>query len=250
MTMKLAPLKNQGQVTLPVLVNEYSTIQQEEEETSSHLLSLLQQNQTTGLQGKITFLGTGSALPSKYRNVASALYQQSSYSILLDCGEGTCNQLLRLYPTSVLYSIKMIVISHSHADHHLCLPLLFDTLAKLKEFDNSNEGEKRLHLDQEPIYLFAPRRVKFFLDYYARYIPWIQSQYLFVEVNFDSHSTFKPPCETIPQCIREFEKMEKTPIPSTIKHTREETGLLHFSYEKYNIQLSFFPVCFYSWIFL
>ena len=45
---------------------------------------------------EITFLGTGSSQPSKYRNVSSVyinLYAQGG--ILLDCGEGTLGQLKR-----------------------------------------------------------------------------------------------------------------------------------------------------------
>jgi len=45
---------------------------------------------------EITFLGTGSSQPSKYRNVSSVyinLYAQGG--ILLDCGEGTLGQLRR-----------------------------------------------------------------------------------------------------------------------------------------------------------
>ena len=46
---------------------------------------------------------------------------------LLDCGEGMMVQLLRLYPTtwkSILLRLRFVIISHSHADHHLGLPLL------------------------------------------------------------------------------------------------------------------------------
>ena len=46
---------------------------------------------------------------------------------LLDCGEGMMVQLLRLYPTtwkSILRRLRFVIISHSHADHHLGLPLL------------------------------------------------------------------------------------------------------------------------------
>lgn len=69
------------------------------------------------------FLGTGSAIPSKYRNVSSILYQISeSSSMLLDCGEGTLGQLSRVFcntPSKVLSTISVIFISHLHADHHL-----------------------------------------------------------------------------------------------------------------------------------
>lgn len=95
-------------------------------------------------------LGTGSALPSKYRNgwrtylleifflisqsdflVSSTLIQIPGWgNILLDAGEGTWGQLVRYFGTDdtsspnvwdVLRNLKCIFISHIHADHHLGL---------------------------------------------------------------------------------------------------------------------------------
>ena len=46
---------------------------------------------------KITFLGTASGKPSKYRNVTSiAIELDDSQYILIDCGEGTQSQILNL----------------------------------------------------------------------------------------------------------------------------------------------------------
>lgn len=45
---------------------------------------------------EILFLGTGAAMPSKYRNVtATYLHLFSRGGMLLDCGEGTYGQLRR-----------------------------------------------------------------------------------------------------------------------------------------------------------
>ncbi|KAL9121053.1 MAG: hypothetical protein Q9187_002397, partial [Circinaria calcarea] len=73
---------------------------------------------------EIITLGTGSALPSKYRNVSATLLRvPGSGSYLLDCGENTLGQLSRVYTSEelveVLRDLKMIWISHLHADHHL-----------------------------------------------------------------------------------------------------------------------------------
>lgn len=73
---------------------------------------------------EIICLGTGSASPSKYRNVSATLLRvPGAGSYLLDCGENTLGQLRRLYsPTElaqVLRDLKFIWISHLHADHHL-----------------------------------------------------------------------------------------------------------------------------------
>ena len=72
----------------------------------------------------ITCLGTGSAVPSVYRNVAGTLLRVPGYgSYIFDAGENTLGQLRRRFPPEELDSIfrdlKMIWISHLHADHHL-----------------------------------------------------------------------------------------------------------------------------------
>ncbi|KAK5055320.1 hypothetical protein LTR84_013070 [Exophiala bonariae] len=74
---------------------------------------------------EIITLGTGSAAPSKYRNVSAVLLcmPNDMGNYLFDCGEGTLGQLKRLFDASeldeVLYNLKVIWISHLHADHHL-----------------------------------------------------------------------------------------------------------------------------------
>ena len=73
---------------------------------------------------EIITLGTGSALPSKYRNVSATLLRVPGCgSYLLDCGENTLGQLRRVYGDEdlkeVLRDLKLIWISHLHADHHL-----------------------------------------------------------------------------------------------------------------------------------
>ncbi|KAK0622837.1 hypothetical protein B0T14DRAFT_427746 [Immersiella caudata] len=73
---------------------------------------------------EIITLGTGSALPSKYRNVSANLIRVPEHgSYLLDCGENTLGQLRRKYgfegADEVIKDLHAIYISHSHADHHL-----------------------------------------------------------------------------------------------------------------------------------
>lgn len=77
-----------------------------------------------GKEVEIIPLGTGSAMPSKYRNVSATLLRiPGAGSILFDCGEATLGQLSRLYGLErlpeILRDIKCIYISHLHADHHL-----------------------------------------------------------------------------------------------------------------------------------
>ncbi|KAI5168594.1 ribonuclease Z [Pancytospora epiphaga] len=68
----------------------------------------------------IIFLGTGCSQPSKYRNVSAALYRNENSAVLLDCGEDTCGQILRIYGNlRVLRKLRVVFLSHSHADHVL-----------------------------------------------------------------------------------------------------------------------------------
>ena len=68
-------------------------------------------------------LGTGSALPSKYRNVSATLIRIPGYgNYLFDCGENTMGGMRRVFGSQlpeVLRDLKAIWISHLHADHHL-----------------------------------------------------------------------------------------------------------------------------------
>ncbi|KAI0481832.1 beta-lactamase-like protein [Xylaria cf. heliscus] len=72
---------------------------------------------------EVITLGTGSALPSKYRNVSATLVRVPGYgNYLFDAGENTLGQLRRVFGhelPSVLQDLKVIWISHLHADHHL-----------------------------------------------------------------------------------------------------------------------------------
>lgn len=74
----------------------------------------------------VRFLGTGAALPGKRRNVSSTMLDlHARGSVLLDCGEGTWGQLVRLFGRDdaqrAVANIRVIFISHMHADHHLGL---------------------------------------------------------------------------------------------------------------------------------
>ncbi|XP_077110736.1 zinc phosphodiesterase ELAC protein 2 isoform X2 [Ranitomeya variabilis] len=88
---------------------------------------LLQAEDTPAVEGdaqhpEVVFLGTGSAVPMKTRNVSSTLVHVSpSALLLLDCGEGTFGQLHRHYGDrvdEVLTRLSAVFISHIHADHH------------------------------------------------------------------------------------------------------------------------------------
>ena len=73
---------------------------------------------------EITTLGTGSSHPSTHRNVSATLVRIPKIgAYLFDCGEGTLGSLRRMYSKpqldELLQDLRMIWISHMHADHHL-----------------------------------------------------------------------------------------------------------------------------------
>lgn len=74
----------------------------------------------------ITFLGTGSAIPTARRNHPAILLRYKAENILVDCGEGTQRQFrkAKLNPCK----ISKILISHWHGDHTLGLPGLLQTM--------------------------------------------------------------------------------------------------------------------------
>ena len=85
-----------------------------------------QDQRLPGDDAEIVTLGTGSSVPSKQRNVSATLLRIPNVgSYLLDCGEGTMGQLARIYPADelkkILKNLKLVWISHLHADHHLGL---------------------------------------------------------------------------------------------------------------------------------
>jgi len=75
---------------------------------------------------EITFLGTGSAIPTKRRNHPAMLLKYKSENILVDCGEGTQRQFRKagINPCK----ITKILITHWHGDHVFGLPGILNTL--------------------------------------------------------------------------------------------------------------------------
>uniref|UniRef100_A0AAQ5YWZ1 Zinc phosphodiesterase ELAC protein 2 n=1 Tax=Amphiprion ocellaris TaxID=80972 RepID=A0AAQ5YWZ1_AMPOC len=119
---------------------------------------------------EVVFLGTGSALPMKIRNVSGTLVNISpSQSVLLDCGEGTFDQLCRHYGDDVddaLSKISTVFISHLHADHHTGL---------LKLLYQRERALTTLGKPFSPIYLVAPAQIMTWLNQYHHYCEEILS---------------------------------------------------------------------------
>ena len=100
---------------------------------------------------KITFLGTGSGVPAKHRNVSSlALHLENKDGAiwLFDCGESTQHQILHtsLKPRR----IEKIFITHLHGDHIFGLPGLL--------------GSRSFQGGDTPLTLYGPAGIKKFVE--------------------------------------------------------------------------------------
>lgn len=73
-----------------------------------------------------TILGSGAAIPTLSRHCSAQVVNVNGCRILLDCGEGTQNQL-RAYHQK-MQSLTLVCISHLHGDHFFGLPGLLTTL--------------------------------------------------------------------------------------------------------------------------
>lgn len=75
----------------------------------------------------ITFLGTSAGVPTKTRNVSATVVKMANSKAwcLVDCGEGTQQQLLKTALS--LNNLKLICITHMHGDHCFGLPGLLAT---------------------------------------------------------------------------------------------------------------------------
>jgi ribonuclease Z len=96
----------------------------------------------------VTFLGTGAAIPSLDRNVASLALAREGETLLFDCGEGTQRQMMRY---GANFSVRDIFFTHFHADHLLGLTGLVRTLGLQDRTD--------------PLRLYGPRGAKRVLEH-------------------------------------------------------------------------------------
>lgn len=75
---------------------------------------------------EITILGSGAALPTTLRNPSAQYVFCNDRHILVDCGEGTQNQLRR--HGIKLQKLSHILISHLHGDHYFGLVGLLSSM--------------------------------------------------------------------------------------------------------------------------
>jgi ribonuclease Z len=89
----------------------------------------------------VTILGSSGALPAYGRFPSAQLVEIQNRHFLVDCGEGTQMQLMKLQAN--MHRINHIMISHLHGDHYLGLVGLIFTMHLLRR---TNE----LHLYSHP----------------------------------------------------------------------------------------------------
>ena len=100
---------------------------------------------------ELLFLGTGSGVPSKGRNVSAIalqLLEERGTTWLFDCGEATQQQILH---TSVRPGrIEKIFITHLHGDHIFGLPGLL--------------GSRSFQGGETPLFVYGPAGIRSFIE--------------------------------------------------------------------------------------
>ncbi len=158
----------------------------------------------------VTILGSSSATPIFNRNPTSQLLNVNEKYFLIDCGEGTQNQLLRFGIKAP--RIDHIFISHLHGDHYLGLVGLLSSL----------------HLNGriKPLYLYGPPQLQEIIDIQFKYSQ-TQLRYSLIfsairsDISTKIYENYDVIVETIPldhriECTG-FKFSEKKRLPKIIK---------------------------------
>ena len=74
----------------------------------------------------VTILGSGAALPTGHRRCSAQVVNVCGFKLLLDCAEGTQDNIRRCHVK--LQGLGTILISHLHGDHFFGLPGLLSTM--------------------------------------------------------------------------------------------------------------------------
>lgn len=175
---------------------------------------------------EIVFLGTGSCIPSKVRNVSGILVNiDKETSILLDCGEGTYIQLYRLYGShkikDIIKKIRCIFISHLHADHHLGIVQVLKAKAEIA--GNSS------------LFLIAPFYVIQWLNsYHCEFEPLLHNITIIPNINLAYNS--KKEGDYYQELLETTQLKEISTVP--VKHCKDAHALLFTTYSDYKVVYS------------
>ncbi len=83
---------------------------------------------------EVVFLGTSASTPSAYRGLSSQIILHRQYRFLVDCGEGTQQQILR--SGLGFKRLNKVLLTHGHLDHILGLGGLASTMGRWEMLDN------------------------------------------------------------------------------------------------------------------
>lgn len=99
---------------------------------------------------EMQFLGTSAGIPSKYRNVTGLVLRLLPLKdqVLIDCGEGSQQQLFR--SSFSITRIKYVFITHMHGDHTFGLPGMLASRSLLGALD--------------PVHIFGPAGIRKFVQ--------------------------------------------------------------------------------------
>jgi ribonuclease Z len=147
---------------------------------------------------EVTILGSSSATPIFNRNPTSQALNINERLYLIDCGEGTQQQMLRFDVKAS--RIEHIFISHLHGDHYLGLVGLLSSL--------------HLNGRTKPLYIYCPPQLKEIID--------LQLKYSDTELQYEAIYRFTNP-ETV-EIILENQDVTVETIP--LDHGMPCTGFL------------------------
>lgn len=147
---------------LKTALPEYLEIARKARERVEMDESLRELEDIPGKDVEILTLGTGSALPSKYRNVSASMVRfPDGNSLLFDAGENTIGQLKRAFNSeeypAMMRGVRALYLSHLHADHHLGITSV------IKEWVRVVHGSPTSPPSEDGPYLFIVAPAKYSL---------------------------------------------------------------------------------------
>lgn len=143
----LESVQGSGVLYSKILGHRKTLRMQDSIKPSSVLPSLLKTNHfvrpASADDAVVTILGTSSSTPSIHRSCSSILVQTlRDGNYLLDCGEGTLQQLYRCFGRSetrnILRNMNAVFISHAHCDHHMGVISILNEIHALRDGDTEH----------------------------------------------------------------------------------------------------------------
>lgn len=169
----------------------------------------------------VIVLGTGSMMPSTYRNVSSILYAVNENCLgLLDCGEGTYRQLCEQfgdYIENVLFKMKFILITHLHGDHVFGI---YNVIAERQKV------LKKLNV-QSTLFIVVPENI---VPTILSYVKNMEEADIVVLSTTKLMQTFRPNDEKLPKGLKIFS--EKNALKMFLNYENQDLQVVMQDYYK------------------